>query len=352
MDFTFTTEQLAFREAIRKFLVVEAAPEMLREIWETTRTGRSAELRAKLADQGLTALSVPEAHGGIGLGDVDWVQVHQELGYHGIPDSLTDTAYAAVGLINALPNADAFKTKWLPRIAEGKARVAVGHPINPLVADAEAADLLLLWHNDEVHAVNQAAITTRLNPSIDLSRRLYHVDWTPSDMTRVCAAKIGKPLWDALTQRASLAVAAQLLGLAQRMMDLGVDHAAQRKQFGKPIGSFQAVKHAMADVAVKIEFAEPVVYRAAVALARGKADAAVHIAHARLAAGEAAHLAARNSLQVHGAMGYTWEADLQMFMKRAWALEASWGGRAGQKACIAEHILADGAALGPQHTFN
>jgi alkylation response protein AidB-like acyl-CoA dehydrogenase len=352
MDFTFTTEQLAFREAIRKFLVVEAAPEMLRDIWETTRTGRSAELRAKLADQGLTALSVPEAHGGIGLGDVDWVQVHQELGYHGIPDSLTDTAYVAVGLINALPDAEAFKTKWLPLIAEGKARVAVGHPINPLVADAEAADLLLMWHDDEVHALTQADIAARLNASIDLSRRLYHVDWTPSDATRLCSAKIGKPLWDTLAQRASLAVAAQLLGLAQRMMDLGVDYAAQRKQFGKPIGTQQAVKHAMADIAVKIEFAEPVVYRAAASLARRDTNAGVHIAHARLATGEAAKLAARNSLQVHGAMGYTWEADLQMFMKRAWALEATWGNRAYQKAHVADHILADGAALGPQHTFN
>lgn len=352
MDFTFTTEQLAFREAIRKFLVVEAAPEMLREIWETTRTGRSADLRAKLADQGLTAMSVPEAHGGIGLGDVDWVQVHQELGYHGIPDSLTDAAYVAVGLINALPGAAAFKAKWLPLIAEGKARVAVSHPINPLVADAEAADLLLMWHDDEVHALGQTDIETRLNASIDLSRRLYHVTWTPSDATRVCPAKTGKALWDTLTQRASLAVAAQLLGLAQRMMDLGVDYAAQRKQFGKPIGTQQAVKHAMADIAVKIEFAEPVVYRAAVALSRGKPDAAVHIAHARLATGEAARLAARNSLQAHGAMGYTWEADLQMFMKRAWALDATWGSRAHQKACIAHHILADGAALGPQHTFN
>lgn len=352
MDFTFTTEQLAFREAIRKFLVVEAAPEMLRDIWETTRTGRSAELRAKLADQGLTALSVPEAYGGIGLGDVDWIQVHQELGYHGIPDSLTDTAYVAVGLINALPEAAAFKAKWLPLIAEGKARVAVGHPINPLVADAEAADLLLMWHDDEVHALTQADLTARLNPSIDLSRRLYHVDWTPTEATRLTTGQIGKPLWDTLAQRASLAVAAQLLGLAQRMMDLGVDYAAQRKQFGKPIGAQQAVKHAMADIAVKIEFAEPVVYRAAASLARGNANAGVHIAHARLATGEAARLAARNSLQVHGAMGYTWEADLQMFMKRAWALEPTWGSRAYQKARVSEHILANGAALGPQHTFN
>src|ERR1044071_10227916 len=94
MDFIFEEQQIAFRDAVRKFLMVEAAPEMLREIWETD-TGRSAELRAKIADQGLTAISVPEAHGGIGGGDLDWVLVQQELGYFAIPDSLTATAYLA-----------------------------------------------------------------------------------------------------------------------------------------------------------------------------------------------------------------------------------------------------------------
>jgi alkylation response protein AidB-like acyl-CoA dehydrogenase len=352
VDFTFSNEQLAFREAIRKFLVVEAAPEMLREIWETTRSGRSAELRGKLADQGLTALSVPEAFGGIGLGDLDWVMVHQELGYHGIPDSLTDCAYLAVDMINRLPGNAALKEQWLQRIAEGRARIAVGHPANPLVADAEAADLILLWHQDEVHALTPAQVSLRLNPSIDASRRLYHVEWTPDDASRICDAAAGKPLWDAMLDRAGLAVAAQLLGLAQRMLDLGVDHAAQRKQFGKPVGSQQAVKHHMADVAVKIEFAEPVVYRAADALADGHPNSAVHVSHARLAAGEAARLAARNSLQVHGAMGYTWEADLQMFMKRAWALDATWGTRAFHKARVAAHIFADAAPVGPRNTFN
>lgn len=351
MDFTFNDQQLAFREAVRKFLVVEAAPEMLRDIWETTRTGRSAELRGKLADQGLTALSVPEAHGGMGLGEVDWVLVHQELGYHGIPDSLTDCAYLAVGLLNALPAGHELQKTWLPRIAEGRARVAVGHPINPLVADAEAADLLLLCHDGEVHAVVPQAVEAVLQPSIDLSRRLYRVQWAPSEDSRVCDAARGTRLWDAMLDRAALAVSAQLLGLAQRMLDLGVDHAAQRKQFGKPVGAQQAVKHLMADVAVKIEFAEPVIHRAAAALAQQHPRRSLFLSQARLLAGEAARLAARNSLQVHGAMGYTWEADLQMFMKRAWALDAAWGSRAFHKARVADALLQDDAALGPQHTF-
>lgn len=351
MDFTFDEQQVAFRDAMRKFLMVEAAPEMLRDIWET-ETGRCSDFRGKLADQGLTALSVPEAYGGIGLNELDWVLVQQELGYYAIPDSLSDTAFLATYLLDHLPADLSLKREWMPRIASGKARIAVGHPINPLVADAQLADLLLLWHNEEIHAITPAQATLRLNPSIDMSRRLYKVEWTPSAETRICPAGIGRDLWEGVVNRASLALAAQLLGLAQRMLDLGIDHSAQRKQFGKPVGSFQAVKHHMADVAVKVEFAKPVLFRAAYAIARGKPQQALHVSHARLVTGEAARLAARNSMQAHGAMGYTWEADLQMFAKRAWALDAAWGDTIFHKTRLAAAIFAEGALLGPGATFN
>lgn len=351
MDFSFNDQQLAFRDAIRKFLMVEAAPEMLREIWET-HSGRSAELREKLSDQGLTALSVPETFGGMGLGDLDWALVHQELGYYAIPDSLSDTAYLAAYLLKGLPEDSALRREWLPHIASGKARIALGYPINPLVADAESADLLLLWHEEQVHALKPAQVKLSLNPSIDQSRRLYKLAWTPSASSLVCEARLGHALWRGLFDRAGLAVSAQLLGLAQRMLDLGIDYAAQRKQFGKPVGSFQAVKHHLADVAVRIEFARPVVFRAAHALAKSHPQAPVQVSHARLAAGDAALLAARKSIQVHGAMGYTWEADLQMFMKRTWALDAAWGDRAFHKMRVAGAILAENARLGPGETFS
>lgn len=350
MDFTFDDQQLAFRDAIRKFLMVEAAPEWLREIWET-QSGRSGDLRAKLADQGLTAISVPEAHTGMGLGDLDWVLALQELGYYAIPDSLSDTAYLAVDLLKRLPAGNALPRQWLPNIAAGQARIALAHPLNPLTADAENADLLLLWHEDEVHALKPAQARLTANESIDMSRRLSRVEWTPSAATRVCGADTGRAIWAEVIDRAGIALAAQLLGLASRMLDLGVDHAAQRKQFGKPVGSFQAVKHQLADVAVKIEFARPVLFRAAYAMQKNDPRRALQVSHARLAAGEAARFAARRSLQVHGAMGYTWEADLQMFMKRAWALDASWGDRSFHKTRVAAQVLGEGVLLGPSHTF-
>lgn len=350
MDFTFTDDQLAFREAVSRFLMTEAAPEMLREIWDTD-IGRSPELRKSLAEQGLTALSVPENCCGLGMDDVAWALMTQELGYYAIPDSLADVAYVAAGLITALPAGTAEREAWLVRIAEGSIRIAVGHPVNPLVADANPADLLLLAHGDEVHAVPRAQVEIEANASIDLSRRLARVRWTPATASLIADGEAGRALWAQTLNRGALSTAGQLLGLAQRMLDLSVDYVAQRKQFGKPIGSFQAVKHHLADVATKIEFAKPVLYRAAYALAHGEAGADARVSHAKLACGEAAWLAARHGIQVHGAMGYTWEVDLQMFMKRAWALDASWGDRGFHKARVADAILVDGAALGPGHTF-
>ena len=355
MDFTFTDDQIALRDSMRRFLMIEAAPEMLREIWETDH-GRSPSLRAKIAEQGLTGLSVPEAEGGLGLGDLDWALMTQELGYFAIPDSLADTAYVAAGLLAALPAGHALRAQWLPRVADGSCRIAVGHPVNPWVADAQGADLLLLPQASpdglELHAVPPEAVQLTSCASIDASRRLARVEWTAQAQTRVIDARSGQRLWDEALDRGAISVSGQLVGLAQRMLDLAIDHAAQRKQFGRPIGSFQAVKHQLADVATKIEFAKPVLYRAAYALAQCEPQRALRVSHAKLACADAAWSAARKGIQVHGAMGYTWEVDLQMFMKRAWALDAAWGDRAFHKARLADALLADGAPLGPGASFN
>ena len=273
MDFTFTDDQQTFREAISRFLMTEAAPEMLREIWETD-VGRSPDLRNKIAEQGLTALSIPEAFGGLGMDDVAWALMTQELGYYAIPDSLADTAYVASALIAGLPHSVAQRGEWLERIADGSLRVAIGHPVNPLVADAGHADLLLLAHGDEVHAVPRSQVDVQGHGSLDASRRLAQVSWQPSAATLVAQGEQGRELWAQTLNRGALSVAGQLLGLAQRMLDLSVDYAAQRKQFGKPIGSFQAVKHHLADVATQLEFAKPVLYRAAYALAHNEPNAA------------------------------------------------------------------------------
>src|SRR5690606_1287095 len=142
-----------------------------------------------------------------------------------------------------------------------------------------------------------------------------------------------------------------LLGLAQRMLDISIDYVAQRKQFGKAVGSFQAVKHRLADVVIQLEFAKPVVYRAAHALAQNDPLAPVYVSHAKTSASTVATAAARNCIQVQGAMGYTWEMDLHIFMKRAWVLDGHWGDRAFHKKRIDNYVLSDVARLGPGATF-
>ena len=132
---------------------------------------------------------------------------------------------------------------------------------------------------------------------------------------------------------------------------MAVAYTAERQQFGRPIGSFQAVKHLLADVQVRLTFARPVVYYAAYAIAHGLPDRSVRVSHAKIAAGEAALLGARRALQVHGAIGYTWEYDLQIWMKRVWADEACWGTSAWHRTRMAKDILAPNANLGPGRTW-
>jgi len=327
MEFIFTTEQVEFRDAIRRFLMVEAAPEFLREIWETD-SGRSPLLRQRLTEQGLTAVSVAEAQGGLGLDDVTWCLLLQELGYFAIPDSLVDSAYLGVAVLQeALPHVTAEDRveieSLLTQIAEGTLRVAVHHPVNRWVADAANAGLLVWLDEQGLALLRQGAFTHTPQPSLDLSRRISRVDAVPTRW--VLTGSVVNGMLRSLEARGAQSVAAQLVGLSQRMLDLAIDYTSSRKQFGKPVGSFQAVKHLLADVATSIEFSKPAVAYAAAALAAQSPGALKAVRHAKLLATEAALLAARNTMQAHGAMGYTWEVDLQMFMKRAWVLAGWWG---------------------------
>jgi hypothetical protein len=135
-------------------------------------------------------------------------------------------------------------------------------------------------------------------------------------------------------------LAALLIGLADRMITLGADYAKERKQFGQPIGSFQAVKHLLANARVALEFARPATYRAAWSLASAQPSLSHDASMAKAMASDAADLAARVALQVHGAIGYTWECDLHFFMKRTWALSRDWGDAATHRRLVLEAVIA------------
>ena len=348
MDFTFSEDQLLFQASVRDFLVNEVTPERIRDSWET-ESGRDAALWQQLTELGLVGMTVPEEHGGLGMSELDFVLLAQECGYVALPEPLVHTALVAVPMLNDLGGELA--AHWLPRVAAGEAKVVVGLQQNQLVEDAHVADLLLLQQDGEIFALTPDQVELRHNESVDPSRKLYAVT-LPAGAQSIVGGKQAEGLIAATLNRGALGCAAQALGLAQRMIDISVQYTSERQQFGKAIGSFQAVKHHMANVAVRLEYAKAPVHRAAYCIATNEAIAGHAVSHAKLAACEAANLAAKNSIQVHGAMGYTWEVDLHIFMKKAWALANTWGDAGFHKARVADHIFAHGARLGAGATFS
>jgi alkylation response protein AidB-like acyl-CoA dehydrogenase len=337
MDFSFSDEQRTFQASMRTFLEHECTPRHVRTLWETD-TGRSPERWARLAEMGLLGVLVPERHGGLGMDEIDLVLLLEETGRAALPEPVLDTAAVGVPLLAGVEES-ALADAWLRRVPAGAATIAVGHAANAFVADAHVADLLLMQHGDELHAVPRARVGVERQPCNDPSRRLFRVTWSPASDTRVAGGARARGLLAAALDRGALAAAAQLVGVGQQLVDMAVRYATQREQFGRPIGSFQAVKHMLANVAVRLEFARPVVYRAAFSVARDVPTRAVDVSHAKVAAAEAAAQAARAALQVHGAMGYTWEVDLHIWMKRAWSLALAWGSTAWHRDRVASVLL-------------
>ena len=352
MHFEFSDDQRLFQTTLRDFLRKECPPDAVRALWES-ESGRSDALWRRLAELGLPGILAPAARGGLGMDEVDLVLPMEELGRAAVPEPLVATAAVGVPLLAALGGR--FEG-WLERAASGEARIAVGHPVSPFVADAHVAHLLLLASGDELHALatdprDPISISLTRQPANDPARRLYTISWMPSPATRVAEGATARRLLDAVLDRGALASAAQLVGVADQLIELGVAHACQREQFGRPIGGFQAVQHLLANAKLRLEYARPVVYRAAHSVAHATPTRAVDVSHAKLAAGEAAAHAARAALQVHGAIGYTWEQDLHIWMRRAWSLELDWGSGAFHRGRVADAVLAPDASIGPGYTF-
>lgn len=328
MEFAFTEDQRAITEAAREMLMESCTPADLRRLLDAG-TGLDAGRWKTIRDMGLLAICAPEDAGGLGMGPVDLVGIAEAAGYVGLPEPLIEQAGVVVPLLAALED----DKGWLERVLGGDL-VSIGHPANPFVADADYAGALLLDHGDELHLVPRENVTLVRQESFDPFRRLFRVDWQPSLATHVGDG------WGDTAERGALLAAAQLVGIAQRAIDMAVAYARDRQQFGKPIGSYQAVKHLAANAQVKVEFARPVVHAAAAELSLGTLAARARLAHAKIVAGEAADLATRNAIQIHGAMGMTREVDLHFFVKRALVLRYAWGTSARHFDTVLERITA------------
>jgi len=338
MEFGFSEDQLLLQTTVRDFLTGACPVEHVRAQWQT-ETGRSDEFWAQLAEIGVPGLLVPEAQGGLGMNELDLVLILEETGRAALAEPVIATAAVGVPMLARL---GALGDEWLPKVADGAARLAVEHPVNAFTADAHVADLLLLVDGDDLHAVSPADATLTAQPCDDPSRRIFSITWKPSAATKVASGAAGRALQDAALDRGALACAAESLGVTDQLIAMAVEYATERKQFGVPIGSFQAIKHMLANVKVRLEYARSLVYRAAYSVAHDAPGRATDVSAAKAQASEAAALGASVSLQVYGALGYTYEQDLHVFMRRAWTLDRAWGNQAFHRARVADAVI-DGA---------
>ncbi|MGW1075897.1 acyl-CoA dehydrogenase family protein [Streptomyces sp. NPDC002537] len=315
MRFVLDDEQRQFQDSLRRMLGAADTPSAVRA-WARGDHRPGLALWERLAKADVFTLTGPDTATELTL-------VFVELGRHAAPGPLAETV-AAAALLSRLAElgTPAPADAWLPRIRSGAARVTLTLPAGgPYALDADVCDGIL--------AVAPGTDTLRLatghgpvQPSLDPARRLARPDGGGETLAT------GPGVRNAVAYAADLAafaVAAQALGVGYALLERTVAHARRRTQFGSPIGAFQAVKHRLADTLVGLEFAGPLVYGAAVALAAGAPDAPAGVAAAKASACDAAYAAARTALQLHGAIGYTAEYDLSLWFGKARALRSAWG---------------------------
>jgi alkylation response protein AidB-like acyl-CoA dehydrogenase len=317
MKFSLDTEQRDFAASIDAALAGADVPGAVRA-WNKGDTKGASAVWRRLSELGVTALAVAEESGGIGAHPVDLVVAVERLGRWCVPGPVVESLAVAPVLLAGddrsaeLAAGDLIATVAMP-------------PAVPLALDTGFAGLTLLAGDG---TVTDAAPTAH-HDSVDPSRRLSEVtavgDSTPADTAR--AYDFG-----------ALATAAQLVGAGQSMLDMSVEYAKQRTQFGRPIGSYQAIKHKLADVHIALELARPLLFGAAISLAEGSAESARDVSAAKAAAADAALLSARTSLQTHGAIGYTAEHDLSQLLLRVQALRSAWGDPASHRRRVLDEL--------------
>ncbi|MCT7657883.1 acyl-CoA dehydrogenase family protein [Mycobacterium deserti] len=304
MNFELDEQQRDFAASIDAALGAADLPGAVRA-WAAGDTARGRKVWAQLADLGVTALMVPEKFDGIEAHPVDLVVALERLGRWCVPGPVVESIAVAPVLL-----ADDDRSAAL---AAGELIATVAMPpLVPRAVDADSAGLTLLAADGEV----RDATPNEQHESVDPSRKLFAITGS-GEATK---ADVGRAY-----EFGALATAAQLVGAGQAMLDMSVDYAKQRSQFGKVIGTYQAIKHKLADVLIAVELARPLVYGAALSLADGSTDTARDVSAAKAAAADAALLAARASLQTHGAIGFTQEHDLSLWLLRVQALRSAWG---------------------------
>jgi alkylation response protein AidB-like acyl-CoA dehydrogenase len=373
MYFDLTDEQRAIRSTAREFLAARYKSERIRELAESEQGFETSDWE-EMAELGWPGLALPEEWGGQGLGIVDLAVLFEEMGYALAPSPLLSSTVA--GLALALRGSDEQKNRWLAPLAAGEARGTLalfdaGTPAaiggfemeakvdgdgivldgeKVLVMDAASADFFLVATADgRRHLVERGAegVTVTAEPSIDLTRRLYSVRFDGVRVDPEATLEGGQEDYLPVLWRACVAIAAESTGIAQRTMEMAVSYAKDRKQFDRPIGSYQAVSHRCAQMLLETENSRSAVYGAAWAADAEPRSLPLAASTAKAYASDAGWRVPDASIQVHGGIGFTWEHDLHFFLKRGKANAATFGDAKWHRERVAELVLAEANAPVP-----
>jgi alkylation response protein AidB-like acyl-CoA dehydrogenase len=377
LHFAFTEEQEALREQARAFLAEHASSEAVRRAM-ASESGYEPETWKRIAGElGWTGVAIPEAFGGAGLGPVELLALLEPMGEALLPSPFLATVCLAAPALLQTPDSAAAR-EWLPAIAEGRAlatlafgsarRASEPADAGPTwrhtgsgfvlagrdrhVLDGAAADLVLVAARREDAATGEGlalfavparalGVSRRPHVTMDSTRRLAELELDGVALARadlVAGDETGGGALERALDLAAVALAAEQTGGAQRCLDLAVGHAKERIQFGRPIGSFQAIKHKCADAMVAVETARSAAWAASCTAAEGGDDLESVASLAKAWCSEAYFRCAADALQIHGGVGFTWEYDVHLHLKRARAMESFLGAPAWHRERVARRL--------------
>ena len=372
MDFGFSEEQEMLRESARHFLESECPMTYVRQMMED-ETGYAEDQWQKMAELGWLGLIFPEQNGGSGLNIVDLTVVLEEMGRIVMPGPFFATVLLGGSAVEIGGNEEQ-KQAYLPRIIDGSLKATIAHleesarwdeagiqlsarehkgsyslsGTKLFVPDAHNAGLLVVPARTSggitlflVDAKNPG-VTTRVLKTMDQTRKLCEVRF---DAVEVAADAVlgeldqGWPLLERIVDRAKVGICAEMCGGAQRVLDMSVEYAKVREQFGKPIGSFQAIQHKCANMLVQVESAKSATYYAAWAVANGVDEAHLAACMAKAYGSDAFRMVSGEGIQIHGGIGFTWEHDMHLYFKRAKASEVTFGDATWNRELVAQVVL-------------
>ncbi len=357
MQFGLSESQEFLKDSARKFFAGECPGAEMRRLMETD-TAYDPALWAKLTDQGYTGIIFAEEYYGVGLGKVELMLLMEEAGRALLPGPFFSTVVLAGSVLDAVAT-PAHKKKYLAPVCRGEARATVAileasASWNPrdvqltavngkltgeklFVSDAAVASFILVVAKNGVFIVDAKAPGLKISPmsAMDLTRKLYVVEFkdTPAEPLGP-TTNLPRAL-----DIAAAALSAELVGGMQRTLDVTVEYAKTRKQFGKPIGMFQSVQHQCADMYLETESSRSAVYYAGYALEENTPDAATAVSIAKMYASDAGRTVGNRGIQIHGGMGFTWENDVHLYYRRAKASENAFGDATFHRERIAQLVI-------------